>query len=395
VLELLDAIEPGDQYLLPTRSRRRKGHLSGNSLTQAMDYFGRRLTRDAVSVRTWLAEPPTPHDLRRTVGTRLAELRIPKEIRDRVLNHAPADVGSRHYNLHDYVDEKRNALHRWAAVVEAIVAGSTRAAVVQLAHARAGEALTMARNGDIPRDESWINDPVTGEEIGSHETYGIHSLEILPMEENRVPGPPLPIREFNLLAATARDALQAAGEQTDQEIAEPFVLAQTLGGVRDDRPIHDALINWYEGIILRHGKLSRLSFAARFLATGRNMVSANRPPSDPAGFRAVCDFAQAWGDWHMEISGVHATAFYGKRRDEDFEKARAVRSAIEDARRTVISDIVGDLLGDETRNCGQIAEYYIGSVNVALKKHSLPETTQGALKKRLERARKHRNGKAT
>jgi hypothetical protein len=97
----------------------------------------------------------------------------------------------------------------------------------------------------------------------------------------------------------------------------------------------------------------------------------------------------------MEISGVHATAFYGKSRAEDFEKATAVRSATEDPRRTVILNIVGDLLGDETRSCGQIAEYYIGSVNVALKKHGLPETNRGALKRRLERARKHRNGKAT
>jgi hypothetical protein len=45
----------------------------------------------------------------------------------------------------------------------------------------------MARNSNIPRDGSWICDPVTGEEIGWRETYGIHSLERLPMEENRVP----------------------------------------------------------------------------------------------------------------------------------------------------------------------------------------------------------------
>jgi hypothetical protein len=253
----------------------------------------------------------------------------------------------------------------------------------------------MARKGNIPRDESWINDPVTGEEIGWRETYGIHSLEMLPMEENRVPGPPLYIREFNRLAVTARDDLQVAGEQTDQEIAEPFVLAQTLGGVHDDRPIHDALRDWVEDIILRHGKLSRLSFAARFLAAGRIMTLANRTPSDPAGMQAICSFAHAWHYYRMEISGVHATAFYGKSRAEDFEKAAAVRSAIEDPRRSVILDIVGDLLGDETRSCGQIAEYYIRSVNVALKKHGLPETNRGALKKRLERARNHRNGKAT
>jgi integrase len=125
VLELLSLIEPDGQFLLPTRARRRAGHVRGNTLTQTMDYFGRRLKGDALAVRTWKAEPPTPHDLRRTVGTRLAELRIPKEIRDRVLNHAAGDVGSKHYNLHDYADEKRDALLRWAHTVNAIVMGKS------------------------------------------------------------------------------------------------------------------------------------------------------------------------------------------------------------------------------------------------------------------------------
>jgi integrase len=71
------------------------------------------------AVRTWRAELPTPHDLRRTVGTRLAELRVPREVRDGVLNHAARDVGTKHYNLHDYADEKREALNRWAVAVAA------------------------------------------------------------------------------------------------------------------------------------------------------------------------------------------------------------------------------------------------------------------------------------
>jgi integrase len=137
ILELLAELEPGAEYLLPTRSRRRQGPIRGNSLTQAMDYFGRRLTGDAIAVRTWRAEPPTPHDLRRTVETRLAELRIPKEIRDRVLNHDPGDVGSKHYNLHDYADEKRDALNRWATLVNALVTGMT-ANVVPLSDPRVG-----------------------------------------------------------------------------------------------------------------------------------------------------------------------------------------------------------------------------------------------------------------
>jgi integrase len=114
VLKLLALIDQDEQYLLPTRSRRRKGPIRPNSLTQAMDNFSRRLAGDTLAVRTWRSEPPTPHDLRRTVGTRLAELRVPKEIRDRVLNHTSGDVGTRHYNRHDFADEKREALTRWS-----------------------------------------------------------------------------------------------------------------------------------------------------------------------------------------------------------------------------------------------------------------------------------------
>ena len=94
VIDLLELIGPEEQFLFPTRSRRRVGPIRPNSLTQAMDYFGRRLTGQDEAERTWKLEPPTPHDLRRTVETRLASLRIPKEIRDRVLNHIPSDVGS-------------------------------------------------------------------------------------------------------------------------------------------------------------------------------------------------------------------------------------------------------------------------------------------------------------
>jgi integrase len=85
-----------------------------------MDYFAGRLN-DGDAARTWRADRPSPHDLRRTVETRMAELRIPKEIRDRVLNHIPSDVGSKHYNLHDYADEKREALEAWAVALDAII----------------------------------------------------------------------------------------------------------------------------------------------------------------------------------------------------------------------------------------------------------------------------------
>jgi integrase len=137
ILDLLAMVEPGEQFLFPTRSRRRRGPMRPNSLTQSMANFVVRLEGNDDAIRTWRAEPPSPHDLRRTLGTRLAELRIPKEIRDRVLNHAPGDVGSKHYNLHDYADEKRDALNRWATLVNALVTGMT-ANVVPLSDPRVG-----------------------------------------------------------------------------------------------------------------------------------------------------------------------------------------------------------------------------------------------------------------
>jgi integrase len=135
ILDLLAMMGPGEQFLFPTRSRHRRGPMRPNSLTQNMANFGARLEGADDAIRTWRAQRPSPHDLRRTAGTRLAELRIPKEIRDRVLNHNSHDVGSRHYNLHDYIDEKREALTRWGLTLDAILHG-TATAVVPIAAGR-------------------------------------------------------------------------------------------------------------------------------------------------------------------------------------------------------------------------------------------------------------------
>jgi integrase len=132
VLELLAMIEPAEQFLFPTRSTRRKGPMRGNTLTQAMDFFANRLSGDDDAIRTWLAERPTPHDLRRTLATRLAALGIPREIRDRCLNHIGGDVGTKHYNRYEFLAEKRDAFARWSTVLSSILYG-TSATVVPLA----------------------------------------------------------------------------------------------------------------------------------------------------------------------------------------------------------------------------------------------------------------------
>ena len=54
------------------------------------------------------------HDLRRTARTGLAEIGVPEIIAEKVLNHAERNVLARIYNRHEYADEKRQALERWA-----------------------------------------------------------------------------------------------------------------------------------------------------------------------------------------------------------------------------------------------------------------------------------------
>ena len=121
VLEMLAMIESEERYLLPIRSPRRMGHMRSNSLTDGMANFGRQLSGEDDAQKMWRADPPTPHDLRRTVETRLASIGIPKEIRDAVLNHSTPGVGSKHYNRYDFAPEKRAALNRLSFAITTIL----------------------------------------------------------------------------------------------------------------------------------------------------------------------------------------------------------------------------------------------------------------------------------
>ena len=55
-------------------------------------------------------DPFTAADLRRTVETRLAGAGVSKETRAQVQSHGLSGVQQKHYDMHDYLDEKREAL---------------------------------------------------------------------------------------------------------------------------------------------------------------------------------------------------------------------------------------------------------------------------------------------
>jgi hypothetical protein len=60
------------------------------------------------------------HDIRRSVRSNLSRLKIAEEAREAVMAHArPGLKGV--YDLHDYLDEKREALELWATRLRSIV----------------------------------------------------------------------------------------------------------------------------------------------------------------------------------------------------------------------------------------------------------------------------------
>lgn len=67
--------------------------------------------------------PFTPHDLRRTAATRMAEAGEMDEVIDAILNHVKQGV-IKLYNLYRYDKEKRSALESWARKLQSIVNGS-------------------------------------------------------------------------------------------------------------------------------------------------------------------------------------------------------------------------------------------------------------------------------
>ena len=70
-------------------------------------------------------QPPTPHDLRRTVATRLAALGVTREDRDAIMNHTPQGVGKKHYEVYGRQKEKRIALERWSTSLAGILVNET------------------------------------------------------------------------------------------------------------------------------------------------------------------------------------------------------------------------------------------------------------------------------
>jgi integrase len=109
-------------YVLPAHSRARANrhggdtHLSKDTLREAIDHW---LRVDEPEVRRF-----TPHDLRSTVKSHMRALGVPRDISEMCLNHKLSGVEGI-YDRHNYFDERRSALEKWADLLQACEPGCT------------------------------------------------------------------------------------------------------------------------------------------------------------------------------------------------------------------------------------------------------------------------------
>lgn len=105
-----------DTYVFPAAHKTSETTTTFNSFSKAKA----RLDKDT-ETSGW-----TLHDLRRTVSTGMAELGIPQQHVEKLLNHVSGGTQStiaQVYNRYQFLPEMREAVDRWENKVQALVAG--------------------------------------------------------------------------------------------------------------------------------------------------------------------------------------------------------------------------------------------------------------------------------
>lgn len=97
----------GTEYLFASEILREQ-HVASDLVSRVAAEISNRLINEKLIRRSF-----TKADLRRTVETVLARNKVPMEVRGQLQSHGLSGVQIRHYDRHDYVDEKREALEIW------------------------------------------------------------------------------------------------------------------------------------------------------------------------------------------------------------------------------------------------------------------------------------------
>jgi integrase len=102
----LDGLPEHSEYYFSTRP-----DVPVSGFSKAKKYLDKQIAKvlEGGEMEHW-----TPHDLRRTMTTRLRELRISLHVCSRLLNHAERGVTAEHYDMYDMLDEKTQAMNTWS-----------------------------------------------------------------------------------------------------------------------------------------------------------------------------------------------------------------------------------------------------------------------------------------
>ena len=231
----------------------------------------------------------------------------------------------------------------------------------------------------------------TGEVLDLREWYGIHEI-VHSSPKGAKEGTPECIIVLEDLRVAALNLLKGAGEKMPVDI---------VGSVEKDvRTIFEELYNWTLDIEKRHGFLSPLSMAARFLATGYGIRMVLTQPTaeltedDPDGrendlerkFGLMAEFAHVWHPWHMEVFGEHAAAYGGLRHETSLLKATQSRQKGKEIREQCLMQYLN---GRDEISAGKIADGHYGSINAHLSGAGLRKfPSKDALKRAVLRARR-------
>jgi integrase len=109
-LRELKALAKRSQWVLPANAG--EHHIDPKQVTRSLAKCQKRFAEAGIDAFTL-------HDLRRTCRTGLARLKIAPHIAERVLNHAQEKIAGT-YDLHAYLDEKREALEKWETLLKGL-----------------------------------------------------------------------------------------------------------------------------------------------------------------------------------------------------------------------------------------------------------------------------------
>ncbi len=107
VEDILRGIEPNEAGLFFPRLHYRAQEMKTTDVGNMLKNF----------CNSQKVKPTTPRDLRRTWKTLAGAAGVPKDIRDRIQNHAIKDVSAKHYDRYLYWREKSGAIYVWEKYV--------------------------------------------------------------------------------------------------------------------------------------------------------------------------------------------------------------------------------------------------------------------------------------